>query len=193
MEITGLAKNLLRDGERLSRRGERRPVPDEGVMKCNGVVMKWLLIMFTPLLSLLLDCSRNRAWRGDTVACLLVNTQGTVPRHKALQMHRVHIPERNPPHCCGEFLIQGECFLWSLSQAHCMCWQGLINTYKLLQRVWLSEPLQISACVQVAWVQAMLASAHGVSVPDWPGRERTALLNNKRHETSVWRDALAVQ
>ena len=61
MEITGLAKNPLRDGGRLSVLGERRPVPDEGVMKCNRVVMKWLLIMFTPLLSLPLDCSHVRA------------------------------------------------------------------------------------------------------------------------------------
>lgn len=61
MEITGLAKNTLRDGGRLSVLGEMRAMPDERVMKCNGVVMKWLLIMFTPLLSLPLDCSHMRA------------------------------------------------------------------------------------------------------------------------------------
>lgn len=40
---------------------ERRAVPDQGVMKCNRAVMKWLLIIFTPFLSLPLDCSHLRA------------------------------------------------------------------------------------------------------------------------------------
>lgn len=69
----------------------------------------------------------HQACRGDTVPCHLVNTQATVPSHQ-LRTHRVYILEQNPPHCCREFLIQGERFLWSLSLTHCMCWQGLINT-----------------------------------------------------------------